>query len=125
MKVVASINGVLVGKISRRNALSTSALRVVRRRAAAVFASISSASGSSSVVFIWEAIWFYGGTVSRTSLHPPCGGEPPLAEVCEFRAVKPPAEDFPIPPKRSKDQEGPEEDGEVGGVHLKLMRNEE
>jgi hypothetical protein len=33
---------------------------VIFRLAAIVFASIINSSGSSSVVFIWETIWFYG-----------------------------------------------------------------
>ena len=43
-------------------------------------------------------------------------GQPP-AEVGEFQAGNPPPEEFPIPPKRRKDQERPENDGKVGGVH--------
>jgi len=56
------------GRISRRSALSTMALRVVFRRAARVFASIKRSSGRSSVVFIWVMIWFYGKQALTSSL---------------------------------------------------------
>ena len=42
------------------SAASVSARSVIFRLAAIVFASIIKSSGSSSVVFIWETIWFYG-----------------------------------------------------------------
>ena len=39
------------------------------------------------------------------------------ADVSEFRAVDSAAEDFAVAPKRYKDQQAPEKDGEVAGRH--------
>ena len=49
--------------------------------------------------------------------HPPGTGEPP-ADVRKFRPVDPTAEDLPIAPEADEDEQAPEEDGEIAGMHF-------
>jgi len=47
---------------------------------------------------------------------------PTPADVREFRAVDPAAEDLPMPPKRKEDQQRPGKDVEIAGMHKKRKR---
>jgi len=50
--------------------------------------------------------------------HPPGAGEAP-ADVSELRTGDPPTEEFAIPPETDENQQAPEENGKVGGVHFR------